>query len=88
MDKAFYYMRKSIKLIESTKNTTLIDPVYDNYGTLHLLNKNPDSALYFHKKSLTLKKQLNDNVGLGFGYANMADTYAELKKYNIAKFIS
>jgi len=85
MDKAFYYMRKSIKLIESTKNTTLIDPVYDNYGTLHLLNKNPDSALYFHKKSLTLKKQLNDNVGLGFGYANMAYNYAELKKYNIAK---
>jgi len=85
MEKAFYYMRKSIKLIESTGNNTLIDPIYDNYGTLHLLNKNPDSSLYFHKKSLALKKQLKDNVGLGYGYANLADTYTEFKKYNLAK---
>ncbi len=85
MDKAFYYMRMSIKLIESTNDNTLIDPIYDNYGTLHLLNKNADSALYYHKKSLVLKKQLKDNIGLGYGYANLADTFSELKKFNIAK---
>jgi len=85
MDKAFYYMRMSIKLIESTKDQTLIDPIYDNYGTLHLLNKNADSALYFHQKSLVLKKQFKDNVGLGYGYANLADTFTQLKKFDIAK---
>ena len=85
MKLAFYYMRKSIQLIESTKDNTQIDPIYDNYGTLHLLNKNTDSSLYYHKKSLALKKQLKDKVGLGYGYANVADSYAELKKYEIAK---
>lgn len=84
-DLAFHYMRKSIELIESTKDTTLIDPVYDNYGTLLLLNKRFDSAIYYHNKSLVLKKELKDSLGLGFGYANLANAYTELKEFNTAK---
>jgi signal transduction histidine kinase len=85
VEKSFYYFRKSIKLIESENNTTLIDPVYDNYGSLLLINNQKDSALYYHKKSLALKKLLKDNVGLGYGYANMAEAYSQFKKYNISK---
>ena len=85
MDNALRYMRKGIKLLEQEKNTTEIDPLYDNYGIVLTINKKRDSALFYTKKSLNLKKKLKDSVGLGYGYANVATVYADDNELELAK---
>lgn len=85
LEKSLYYMRKGIKLLEKDNDLKGLNPIYDNYGVvLNLANKN-DSALYYQKKSLTIKKQLKDSVGLGYSYANIANSFAEKKDYKLAK---
>ena len=85
LEKALYYMRKGIKLLEDTNDLERINPVYDNYGVLLSMSNNNDSALYYQKKSLSIKKQLKDSVGLGYGYANIANTFAEKRNFILAK---
>ena len=85
LEKALYYMRKGIKLLEDTNDLKRINPVYDNYGVLLSMSNNNDSALYYQKKSLSIKKQLKDSVGLGYGYANIANTFAEKRNFILAK---
>ncbi len=88
MDMALLYMRKSIRLLENLNETSKIDPIYDNYGSLQFLIQNYDSSLYYHHKSLQLKKQLKGDNGLGYTYANLATTHASLKNFDLArKFI-
>lgn len=85
MAMALKYMRKGIKILEKEGNKTKIDPLYDNYGIMLGILKQSDSALYYNKKSLLLKKALNDSVGLGFGYANIANVYSEMSNFKLAK---
>uniref|UniRef100_UPI004049B71B ATP-binding protein n=1 Tax=Flavobacterium sp. TaxID=239 RepID=UPI004049B71B len=85
LEKGLYYMRKGIKLLESTNDLKGINPVYDNYGYLLSMEKKNDSALYYQNKSLNIKKQLKDSVGLGYSYANIANTFAEKKNFILAK---
>ncbi|WP_425077472.1 tetratricopeptide repeat-containing sensor histidine kinase [Psychroserpens sp. S379A] len=82
---ALDYMRKGIKLLESEENLTSIDPLYDNYGIIQALQKQYDSALFYNNKSLKIKKHLNDSLGLGFGYATIANVYSEVGKFDLAK---
>ncbi len=49
------------------------------------MDKKLDSALYYQYKSLAIKKQLKDSVGLGYSYANIANTFAEKQNYDLAK---
>lgn len=88
MNMALLYMRKSIKLLEASNEFSKIDPVYDNYGSLQFITEKYDSSLYYHHKSLQLKKELKDDMGLGYTYANLATTHASLKNFDLArKFI-
>ena len=83
--KGLNYMRKGIKLLEGTNDLEGINPIYDNYGLLLSMANKKDSALFYQNKSLLIKKQLKDSVGLGYGYANIANTLAENKNYILAK---
>ncbi|HSQ45575.1 MAG TPA: ATP-binding protein, partial [Lutibacter sp.] len=58
---------------------------YDNYGILQGMLKNYDSAIYYHKKSLQLKKQHNDSIGIPYGYVHLATVNINLNKFEIAK---
>lgn len=85
LERSLKYMQKGIALLEKTNDFKNIHPVYDNYGVvLNMVQKN-DSALFFQKKSLSIKKTLKDSVGLGYGYANIANTFAEKKNFKLAK---
>ena len=84
VDKAFYYMRKAIKLLEQLNNNK-INHVYDNYGSLLLINKINDSAIYYHKKSLKISKELQDSISLGYNYAHLSTAYSVINKHTIAK---
>ena len=87
---ALYYMRKGIKLSESTIETSSIkisniDGSYDNYGILQGMLKQYDSAIYYHKRSLYLKKENNDSIGIPYSYVHIATVNLNLKKFDIAK---
>lgn len=85
LESSLKYMRKGIKLLEKTNDIKNIHPVYDNYGVVLTMIQKNDSALFFQKKSLMIKKTLKDSVGLGYGYANIANTFAEKKSFILAK---
>jgi signal transduction histidine kinase len=82
---ALHYMRKGLKIIENVKTAKKIDATFDNYGILQGMLKNYDSAIYYHKKSLQLKKQHNDSIGIPYGYVHLATVNINLNKFEIAK---
>ncbi|WP_438966272.1 ATP-binding protein [Flavobacterium sp.] len=85
LERSLKYMRKGIALLEKANDLKNIHPVYDNYGVVLTMVQKNDSALFFQKKSLSIKKTLKDSVGLGYGYANIANTFAEKKNFKLAK---
>ena len=82
---ALHYMRKGLKIIESVKTAKKVDATFDNYGILQGMLKNYDSAIYYHKKSLQLKKQNKDSIGIPYGYVHLATVNINLNNFEIAK---
>lgn len=84
IDDALLYMKKGILLLEKS-NSTKIDALYDNYGILQAIFEKYDSATYYHKKSLKLKKENNDSIGIPYGYAHLATVNIIQKNFKVAK---
>ncbi|MDC9724031.1 MAG: hypothetical protein PSN34_14840 [Urechidicola sp.] len=84
IDASLFYMRKSIKLLQNSSSKN-IDPIYDNYGILQSIIHNNDSAIYYHKKSLNIKKKNQDSIGIPYGYAHLATVHILQKNFDIAK---
>lgn len=82
---ALHYMRKGLKIIENVKTAKKVDATFDNYGILQGMLKNYDSAIYYHKKSLQIKKQNNDSIGIPYGYVHLATVNINLNNFEIAK---
>ncbi|MDO9275890.1 MAG: histidine kinase [Lutibacter sp.] len=82
---ALHYMRKGLKIIENIKTAKKADATFDNYGILQGMLKNYDSAIYYHKKSLQIKKQNNDSIGIPYGYVHLATVNIYLNNFSIAK---
>lgn len=82
---ALHYMRKGLKIIENVKTAKNVDATFDNYGILQGMLKNYDSAIYYHKKSLQIKKQNNDSIGIPYGYVHLATVNINLNNFEIAK---
>lgn len=83
--KAFDYYKTGLKILETHAPNSHIDPIYDNFGVLHGMNKDWDSALYYHHKSLKIKKNNKDSLGIPFGYSHLANVMLNLKKYTLAE---
>lgn len=71
LPKAFDLMRKGKAIVESIKNKEQIAKIYDNYGVLHEMNNNYDSALFYYKSALKIKNELNDSIGLPYTLCNI-----------------
>lgn len=82
---ALHYMRKGLKIIESVKTAKKVDATFDNYGILQGMLKNYDSAIYYHKKSLQIKKLNSDSIGIPYGYVHLATVNLNLGNFKIAK---
>src|SRR5690606_25118484 len=72
-------------LLEKLKSPENISKAYDNLGVLHGSENNWDTAFFYHNKSLALKKQQQDSVGIPFGYSHLANIYIKQKKFGLAK---
>ena len=84
LPKAFEYMQKGLFSLEKTKDKKELSAAYNNYGVLHEMNDNIDSALFYYKKSLSLVTELNDSIGIPYSLNNIAGAYVIIKQYQKA----
>ncbi|MEZ5199064.1 MAG: histidine kinase, partial [Bacteroidales bacterium] len=85
LERAFYYMRKGISMLIESDSTQYLRGPYDNYGVLHELAGNYDSALFFYNKALSIKQELYDSIGIPFSLNNIAQTNMLLGEFEKAK---
>jgi two-component system, NarL family, sensor kinase len=72
---AFVYMKNGIAVLEQNQADKALTGAYDNYGVLHELNGALDSAVFFYRKALLLKENLNDSIGLPYSLNNLGGVY-------------
>ena len=78
------YMRKGIQFAELYNYRDILTTHYDNYGVLHEMNNDLDSAYYFYEKALQLKYEFSDSVGIPYSLNNIAGIYAMKGNYKHA----
>jgi len=79
---AFELMQKGISILESNCHEFDLTNIYNNYGVLHEISGNADSAIFFYRKSLLLKKKQNDTYGTPFSLNNIASVFIQTEKYD------
>ena len=85
-EKALIYMQNGIKILEKNKpRSKNLIAAYNNYGALKQREKQLDSALFFHKKSLDLSIQSNDSIGIPFALTHIGEIFLKKKKYTEAE---
>jgi signal transduction histidine kinase len=84
MAKAQYYMLKGKSMAETSHHELPLLAIYDNYGVLKEMQNQPDSALYFYNKSLSLKEKRSDSVGIPYSLNNIAGIYVMENRFDEA----
>ena len=86
LENAILYMNKGIKTLERKKpNSVSLTGAYNNYGVLKQRKKQLDSALIYHKKSLSLCIKNKDSIGIPFAQTHIAEVYLKKKQYSKAE---
>jgi signal transduction histidine kinase len=73
---AMLYMRKGIQIAEQNEFRDILTTHYDNFGVLHEMNEDLDSAHYYYNQALQLKYEFNDLVGIPYSLNNIAGIFA------------
>lgn len=76
LPKANHYMRLAIAVAEKNGFKKKLTAQYGNYGVLKEMESNPDSAMYFYKKALSLQRELSDSTGIPYRLNSVAGIYA------------
>lgn len=84
LGKARQYMRRGIHLAEQIEALRSLAGMYDNYGVICEQQENFDSAMVYYQKSLDIKYELKDSVGIPFSLNNLAGIYAMQGNYDKA----
>ncbi len=84
LGKARQYMRRGIRLAEQIEALRSLAGMYDNYGVICEQQENFDSAMVYYRKSLDIKYELKDSVGIPFSLNNIAGIYALQGNYDKA----
>lgn len=85
LPKAFEYMRKGIKILETIENKLPLNAAYNNFGVLYVMNKDIDSALYFYYKGLDIVKNVNDSLAIPYSLNNIGEAHMKLGDIKKAK---
>jgi len=70
--RANYYMQLAIAIAEENDFIVLLAKLYDNFGVIKEVETKFDSANIFYKKSLAIKEELKDSVGLPYSLNHLA----------------
>lgn len=85
LPKAFEYMRKGVKLLESVENKLPLSSAYNNFGVLFEMNNDIDSALFFYFKGLDIITSFNDSLGIPYSLNNIGQAYILKGEFKKAK---
>ena len=72
LPQAFAYYRQGLSMLEAEQARAALTGSYDNFGVVHALNNDRDSALFYYRKALALKEQLNDSNGIPYSLNKIA----------------
>lgn len=81
MPQAKQYMRLAIQIAEKQGYHTELPNHYNNYGVIHEIDNNIDSAIYFYRKALQLSKANNDRLGIPYCLNNLSGAYSIKQDY-------
>lgn len=84
--RSFQLMRKGIEVLEDLGNIEPLAKIYDNYGVLHEINNQLDSATFFYKKALSYKKLMNDSLGIPYSYNNLFSVMMLRQNFDSAEY--
>jgi len=83
--RAITYMQIAIKTAdEHSVPKKFKSKLYDNYGVLKEMQNDADSAIYFYKKALEIKKTNKDSVGIPYSLNKIAVLKASQDKFSEA----
>lgn len=85
--KAEFYILKAIKIAEAGKFNKPLLAIYDNFGKVKEKMNQNDSALYYYKKSLKMKQDSNDRVGIPYSLNHIAEFYINQNDFPKAKIL-
>ena len=85
LPKAIEYMQTGIKMAEKANARFELMGIYDNYGLVKEANEEFDSAAYFYNKSLKMKQEAKDEVGIPYSLNKLGTLNAILGNYTAAK---
>lgn len=86
LTKAFEMMRRGKRILEDLNETDPLSSVYNNYGVLHEMSNQLDSATYYYRKSLSTKRLLNDSLGIPYSLNNIAAVKLMQQQFDSALF--
>ena len=84
LKKAMEYMLKGISIAEKHGYKMDLSSMYNNYGVLHEMNNNLDSAAFYYRKGLKLKIELSDLEGIPYCLNDLSGIEAMKGNYNEA----
>jgi len=85
LPKAFEYMRKGISLLKSADAQLPLCAAYNNFGVLHEMNNDVDSALFYYFKGLDIINTYNDSLGIPYSLNNIGQAYMVKNEFKKAK---
>lgn len=71
LDKAFEYMRSGLDILKKLGDEDLLSRNYNNFGVLHEMNDEIDSALYYYKAGLYYIEQQNQIEAISYSLCNI-----------------
>lgn len=86
LPKAAEYMRHGISILERVNMPGPLAKIYDNYGVLKEMGNQLDSANFFYRKALSIKKELKDSVGIPYSLNNICMVFMLKHNYDSALF--
>ncbi|MBK7229039.1 MAG: tetratricopeptide repeat protein [Ignavibacteriales bacterium] len=85
LNKALSYMRLAIKVADDYNvSRAFKSKLYDNYGVLKEMQNDADSAIFFYKKALEIKKANRDTIGIPYSLNKIAVLKANQGKFSEA----
>lgn len=72
LDQAFALYREGLPILEGLDARAELTRGYNNFSMLYEMRGDIDSALYYGRKGLALKEELNDSTGLPYGLNRVA----------------
>ncbi|MBN8691961.1 MAG: SpoIIE family protein phosphatase [Bacteroidetes bacterium] len=83
------YYRLALKEFQTSNNLNGVAGVYQNLGLTFMDLNQPDSAIYYCKKTIELSKALNNPATLYGGYLNAANVYLRFvpKPHLVTKYL-